>query len=282
MQRCCLLLVVVLLSACGLVRTGYEQLDTITYWWMDRYLDFNDAQARAVKADLKVLHDWHRTAELPTYADLLADLQRMAKSDVSPVAACDVITRVRDRFELLVLETSPQVAALSLSLEPANMKRLRKKFAEEDKQWREKWLDISPEKLAEERLEEWSGRSEFFYGRLNAPQKQAIRDAIARSALDPKISWMLRQKRQEDILATLEKIRKTRPSASMAEAEIRALIERSLHPDDPAGAEMRRNLLSEACVNAAAMHQLATPAQRKRAQEKLASLEQDLRKLVKR
>jgi hypothetical protein len=280
LQRCCVLLMVLLLSACGLVRTGYDQLDTIAYWWMNRYLDFNDVQAREVKADLKAWHAWHRSTQLPAYADILAELQLMAKNDVSPVAACDVIAKSRDRFETLLFHTAPQAATLALSLEPANMKRLRKKMAEEDKQWREKWLDIAPEKLAEDRLEQWLDRSEFFYGRLNTAQKQAIKDAIARSVLDPKISWMLRQKRQDDILATLEKIRKSKPSPSMAEAEIRALIERSLHPEDPVGAEMRRNLLNEACVNASAMHQLATPAQRKRAQEKLADLEQDFRKLA--
>jgi hypothetical protein len=280
LQRCCVLLMALLLSACGLVRTGYDQLDTISYWWLNRYLDFNDVQAREVKADLKAWHAWHRSTQLPAYADILAELQLMAKNDVSPAAACDVIAKTRDRFETLLFQTAPQAASLALSLDPANMKRLRKKMADEDKQWREKWLDIAPEKLAEDRLDEWSDRSEFFYGRLNTAQKQAIRDAIARSALDPKISWMLRQKRQEDILATLEKIRKSKPSPLMAEAEIRALIERSLHPEDPVGAEMRRNLLNEACANAAAMHHLATPAQRKRAQEKLAGLEQDFRKLA--
>jgi hypothetical protein len=43
---------------------------------------------------------------------------------------------------------------------------------------------------------------------------------------------------------------------------------------------MRRNLFNEACANSAAMHKLATPTQRKRAEEKLAGLEQDFRKLA--
>ncbi len=279
-QRCAALLLIFTLSACGLVRTGYDHLDTLAYWWMDRYLDFNESQKREVKADLKAWHAWHRSSQLPAYADLLAELQHMAKNDVTPPAACDVIMKARDQFETLVLQTAPQAASLALSLEPANLKHLRKKFAEEDKQWREKWLDVSAKQLAEDRLEEWSERSEFFYGRLTAAQKQAIRDAIARSALDPKISWMLRQRRQEDILATLEKIRKTKPSPTLAEAEIRALMERALHPDDPVGAEMRRDLFNEACANSAAMHKLATPTQRKRAEEKLAGLEKEFRKLA--
>lgn len=279
-QRCAVLLLILTLSACGLVRTGYDHLDTLAYWWMDRYLDFNESQKREVKADLKAWHAWHRSSQLPAYADLLAELQHMAKNDVTPPAACDVIMKARDQFEALVLQTAPQAASLALSLEPANLKHLRKKFAEEDKQWREKWLDVSAKQLAEDRLEEWSERSEFFYGRLTAAQKQAIRDAIARSALDPKISWMLRQRRQEDILATLEKIRKTKPSPTLAEAEIRALMERALHPDDPVGAEMRRDLFNEACANSAAMHKLATPTQRKRAEEKLAGLEKEFRKLA--
>jgi hypothetical protein len=280
LQRYCILLIAVLLSACGFVRTGYDQLDTITYWWTNRYLDFNEVQAREIKADLETFHAWHRSTQLPTYADILAELQLMVKTEVTPAAACDVITKARNRFELLLFQTAPQASALALSLEPANMKRLRKKMAEEDKQWRKKWLDTSPEKLAGDRLDQWRDRSEFFYGRLNAAQKQAIREALARSVLDPKVSWTLRQKRQEDILATLEKIRISKPSPSIAEAEIRALMERSLHPEDAAGAAMRRNLLSEACVNAAEIHQLATPAQRKRAQEKLAGLEQDFRQLA--
>lgn len=279
-QRCVVVLLVFVLSACGLVRTGYDNLDTIAYWWMDRYLDFNELQKREVKADLKAWHAWHRSTQLPAHADFLGELRQMAKGDVSPHSACDAITKARDQFEMLVLQAAPQAATLALSLEPANLKRLRKKFAEEDRQWREKWLDVSAKELAEDRLEEWSDRSEFFYGRLNAAQKQAIRDAIARSALDPKISWMLRQRRQEDILATLEKIRKTKPSPELAEAEIRALMERALNPDDGVGSEMRRNLFNEACANSAAMHKLATPAQRKRAEEKLAGLEQDLRKLA--
>ena len=280
LQRYYVFLVALLLSGCSFVRTGYDQLDTITYWWMNRYLEFNDVQAREVKADIKTFHDWHRNTQLPAYADILAELQQMAKTELSPADACDVIAKARDRFDILLLRTAPQVSSLALSLKPVNMKRLRKKMIEEDKQWREKWLDISPEKLAEDRSDQWRDRSEFFYGRLNDAQKLAISEAIARSALDPKISWMLRQKRQEDMLATLEKIRTSKPSPSMAETEIRALIERSLHPEDAVGAAMRHNLFNEACVNAAAMHQLATPAQRKFAQEKLAGLEQDFRKLA--
>jgi Family of unknown function (DUF6279) len=281
-QRCAVVLLVFVLSACGLVRTGYDNLDTIAYWWMDRYLDFNESQKRDVKAGLKALHAWHRNTQLPAHTDLLEELRQMAKNDVSEAAACDAIMKARHQFETLLLQTAPQVATIALSLEPANLKRLRKKFAEEDKQWREKWLDISAKQLAEDRLDEWTDRSEFFYGRLSATQKQAIRDAISRSALDPKISWTLRQRRQEDILATLEKIQKTKPSPELAEAEIRALMDRVLHPDDAIGAEMRRNLFSEACANSAAMHKLATPAQRKRAEEKLAGLEQDFRKLASR
>ena len=280
LQRCAVVVLAFALSSCGLVRTGYDNLDTIAYWKMDRYLDFNESQKPEVKAELKALHAWHRSTQLPAYADFLAELQQMAKSDVSPPAACDAIAKARDHFETLVLQTAPQAAALALSLELANLKRLRKKFAEEDKKWREKWLDVSAKELAEDRLDEWSDRSEFFYGRLSAAQKQTIREAIARSALDPKISWMLRQRRQEDILATLEKIRKTRPSPTLAEAEMRALMERALHPDDAVGAEMRRNLIDEACANSAAIHKLATSTQRKRAEEKLAALEQDFRKLA--
>jgi len=268
------------MAGCGLVRTGYEQLNVLSYWWLDRYLDFDQMQAHTVKSDLKALHAWHRSTQLPAYADVLTQLQLMAKDSVSPAASCEVITQAKDQFETTMEQTVPLAATLALSLQPSNLQRLRKKFAAEDKKWRAKWLDVSAEKLAETRSEQWGDRSEFFYGRLTANQKQTIRDAIARSSLDPQISWMLRQRRQEDILATLDNIRQSQPARMQAEAEVRALMARSLDPDDPAVVQMRRDLLSEACVNAAALHELTTPRQRKHAQEKLAGLAQDFRQLA--
>ena len=47
-----LLSVCVLLAACSTLRIGYSQADTLAYWWLDRYLDFNAAQTPQVRQTL--------------------------------------------------------------------------------------------------------------------------------------------------------------------------------------------------------------------------------------
>ncbi|MFM8901356.1 MAG: hypothetical protein ACKOF9_15630 [Burkholderiales bacterium] len=46
---CCL---PVLLAACSAARLGYGQGPTLAYWWLDGYVDFNEAQSLRVREDL--------------------------------------------------------------------------------------------------------------------------------------------------------------------------------------------------------------------------------------
>lgn len=280
--RALLIALLLVSSACSFVRTGYDQADTLLYWWLDRYLDFNRAQSREVKPLLRELHAWHRSTQLPEHADMLAGFAAIASGDLTSAQACTGLGRVREKAESLTMAAVPTLARIAVLLETENLNRLRRKFAEDDREWREKWLDGRPDKLAEERYDDWADRADHWYGRLNAEQKQFIRNAIARSSLDPQLNWRLRQQRQQDVLATLEQIVKTRPPAAEAEAAIAALVQRALHVNDPSGEQMRLKLFDEGCANIAALHQLATPAQRQRAKEKLLAYEKDFRKLAQR
>src|SRR4051794_30648541 len=47
-----LFLLALLVAGCSAVRLGYANGDTIVYWWLDGYVDFNADQKSWVKADI--------------------------------------------------------------------------------------------------------------------------------------------------------------------------------------------------------------------------------------
>jgi dihydrodipicolinate synthase/N-acetylneuraminate lyase len=66
------------LTACSAVKLGYGAAPELAFWRLDAYLDFDDAQAAQVRDDLATLHQWHRSNELPRYAALLEQAERLA------------------------------------------------------------------------------------------------------------------------------------------------------------------------------------------------------------
>ena len=273
------LLIVTILCGCSFVRLGYDQSETLLRWWLNRQLDLTAEQSRWLKEELSKFHTWHRHTQLPAYAALAANLSRQSAEEISPAQACDNIDAAAAQIEALLRQAAPVLAGLARQLEMGQLQHLRRRFAEDDREWREKWLDAAPEKRLRQRQEDWIDRAESYYGRLTREQREFIRQAVQRSSWDSQLSWERRQLRQQQILATLDKIIRQRLPQQAAEEELLALMERSLRPEDSRFTAMQQLLQKEACVNLAGLHQLASPSQRHKARDKLAAYEQDFRQL---
>ena len=270
----------VLLGGCSAVRLGYDQAEPLLRWWLDRRLDLNASQTRWLKDELRDFHRWHRQTQLPDYADIAATLARQSVGDISPAQVCESIDSATVHLDLLLRQAVPLLAGLARQLEPSQLQQLRHRFEEEDRDWRDKWLDVSRDKRTRQRVDEWVERAESYYGRLRQEQREFILQAVLRSSWDPQLSWERRQIRQQQIVAALEKIIRQKTSQSEAEDEIRGLMERSLRPEDPRLATMQRVLQQEACANLAALHRLTSAEQRLRARDKLLAYERDFRQLA--
>ncbi len=279
--RLVILLGMLLLGGCSMVRLTYDNAQTISYWWLDNYFDFSDEQADQVRADLRLLHQWHRSTQLAEYADLLATVRGRALDEVSPAAAREDVDRARAAIDLLAYRTVPYYARLARQLKPSQIAHLQRRFVEEDKKWREKWIAPSATEVAETRLDGWMDWAEAFYGDMSEEQNAYMKAAIARSAFDAQLAWENRQRQQQDIVATFERIMRSKPEQAGAEAEIRSLVERLLYSKDTAYASMLQKLIDETCINLAGLHQLTSRSQRERARDKLDGYERELRLLSK-
>lgn len=54
-----LILTVLLLAGCCAARLGYNHGKSLTYWWLNRYIDVEAEQQPWVKRDIEKLFAWH-------------------------------------------------------------------------------------------------------------------------------------------------------------------------------------------------------------------------------
>ncbi|MCH8039913.1 MAG: hypothetical protein IH977_06135 [Nitrospinae bacterium] len=65
-----------LLAGCSTLSLTYNFADWIMLWRIDHYFDLSSDQRQILEERLTNLHAWHRTQELPLYADFLRQIQQ--------------------------------------------------------------------------------------------------------------------------------------------------------------------------------------------------------------
>ncbi|MCZ8292049.1 MAG: DUF6279 family lipoprotein [Hylemonella sp.] len=272
-------LLLLVLAGCSAVQTGYNNAPTLLYWWLDGYIDFNEAQARPVRDSLDSLHAWHRRQELPAYAGLLQRLQQQASGPVTPEQICTHLAQVRVHLQRLGEQSAEGLTRLAPTLQTAQLRHLDRQFEKHNRKWREEWLDGSPAELQARRLQRTVDRYEDFYGSLSPAQTTLLRQRIQASGFDARLAWAERLRRQQDTLRVLQEHRQGERPAHI-KAEMLALVQRSLEPPEPAAREQFERMLHEGCQTIAALHNSASEAQRRRLVERLRGYEADLQALI--
>ena len=268
------------LAGCSFVQTAYNQSHELLFWWVDGYVDLQGEQRQAVSADLLAFQQWHRQDQLLLYVRWLEQMQSMAKQDLQEDEVCQMQARVLASLEDLTRQIEPAATRLALSLTPSQLRHLRKKLAKSHEDWRREWVEGSASERLERRVKKSLERAEDFYGRLDASQRAALKQAVSLSGLDVGISEAERLRRQRDMLETLQKLLDTRAPLDTAQLEIRQLIQRSLQSPEPAHWAHAQKLIRHNCKQITQLHNLTTPAQRQKAMDRLQFYEKTARQLA--
>ncbi len=267
------------LGACSAIRLAYNNLPELSYWWLDGYLDFDGSQTPKVRDDLARLLEWHRRNELPKIAALLQEAEALAPGDITPVQACAMTDRIRDRLLAVSERAEPAGTELALSLGEAQLQQLERKYAKNNADYRKDWLDRSPARVQEKRYDQFLDRFEDFYGRLSPEQRELLRQQVAQSVFDPKLQDVERRKRQQEALVLLRGFVANRTPPAEARAALHAYLQRIADPPPGPWREQQQALLQEGCRNLAALHNGTSAAQRAQAVKRLQGYREDLRQL---
>jgi hypothetical protein len=274
------LLLALLLSGCSALRLGYSQAPELAYWWLDSYFDFTEAQTTRVRADLAVLHAWHRSNELPIYLGLLDKVQRLTPGNVTPEQLCELYNEFMPRLNATADQAEPTLSAVTLLLKPEQLAQLARQLDKRSENWRENWLDGTPGERRARHVKRLVDRAEGLYGRLDAAQRATVREAVAASQYDAEMSYRESQRRHTDTLQTLRLIQSGGLGAERNRLEARGLLDRAVNSPDPIYRSQQIKLLQENCRTYAALHNSTSPSQRAKALETLKGYEADLRSLM--
>lgn len=267
------------LAGCSAVKLGYNNLPELAWWWLDGYMDFNDTQRAPVKDELARLHQWHRSAELPRYTELLARLEQMAAADITPEQVCKVADEGRLRFVALASQSESAIVSVAPTLTPEQLRHLAERYERNARDFRKEWVDIPLAERRERHYKQFLQRIEDTYGRLDDAQRTVLRQRIEASRFDPAQILSEMRRRHADTLQTLRQLRAGVPPQE-ARALVKGLIDRGQVPPDPAALRYREISLEDNCGLVAAVHNATTPTQRQSAARRLRAYQRDLADLM--
>lgn len=218
------------LAGCSAWRLGYQNADSFSYWWLNRYVNFNDDQSPWVKEELTKFFAWHRSTQLPEYAQMLERAQTRLASGKA-IHDAD-IERDMAQMKVYALRSSehalPALSRLALSLSPKQIDNIARRFETNNEKFRKEHLRSSQEDQLQQRYEKVMKHAEYWFGDFNKAQRVRIRAASDARPLDNALWLAERQRRQQALLALLRKIQKEKPSAEATQQMLRAYIERVL------------------------------------------------------
>lgn len=268
------------LLACSAVKLAYNQATELAYWQLNSYFEFDDTQKPLVREELARLHQWHRQTQLPAYVETLEKWKTWLPADIDEARACSIFEEVKTRLQAISDRAVPAMGSVVGALGPEQLEALKRKFSRLNTEYRDDFLDGSPDDLIKRRLKKAVSRAEMLYGTLDDRQLAVLRSRITQSVFDARLSLAEYQRRQRDALQSLAPLIAGRATSEQARPQMQAYIDRAVNSPDPAYRGYQERLTRDACMTFAALHNSTTTAQRAKAVQTLQGYAQDFGILV--
>lgn len=231
-NTCIVVALALLLAACSSLRLAYNNGDTLLYWWLDAYVDFDADQKAEVKQDIDELFRWHRKTQLQDYVQVMQLAQHQLKGNPTPADLLADYQDVRRRTQALLTRAAPDIADLALSLKPEQLAQMEKKFAKNNDKFRRENMRGDAEQQNKYRYKKSMEQFELWFGSFSRDQEDAIRKASDARPLDNALWLDERMRRQRNILNLARRIMQEKPSREVATNWINDLIRQSFERMD--------------------------------------------------
>ena len=123
-----------LLGSCNTLYLGYNNLNWLTRWRLDSYLDLTSEQDRWLNVQLAEHIAWHRKEELPQYVDFLRDIQTKARDGLTQGEWREGLEKVELGWKRILDRLRPDAAKLLADLDPDQVEELKSEFQEENEE----------------------------------------------------------------------------------------------------------------------------------------------------
>ncbi len=269
-----------LLAACSTLRLGYSQGPTLAYWWLDSQVDFSAEQSPRVRSALADWFAWHRSTQLPDYAQALGEAAALLPHTVTAGQLCNIADAWQRRAELAFDRAVPQLAEQVRTLSAEQIEHLAQRQARKQQELVDEHLvaDLAARRKAS--LSRNVERAETLYGSLDEAQRQLMATALAASPFDAERWLAERQARSAELLRSLRQWQAERADVVVVQAGLRRLAAEASRSPRADYRDYSQRLKQVNCAMAAQLHNSTRAAQRQRALAKLQGWQDDLRALA--
>jgi hypothetical protein len=199
--------------------------------------------------------------------------------DVEPQQVCEVWSEAASAVDRLIAQAARQAAPLAMQLQPRQLRHLARQWEQGNENWEKEWLSGSAPDRFKRRLDRIASRYGDFYGNLTELQVELLRQQLQKSAWNPEWRRRDRLRRQNLLLATLQKLQNGHTPAQ-AEAALMGVWQQWLVPASEPDRHLYAEFSAQACRHFAELHNSTSAEQRQRAVRRLRSYERDLRELA--
>jgi len=199
------LLTTMVLTGCSRATLVYRNIDMLVPWTLNDYLDLDRSQQRELRQRLREHLAWHCSTQLPELLASVEQLERdsadgqLDQSDLQPHYRA-----VREAMHTIAVEITPTASNVLRALSDDQVAELRKGLEENRREHREKYLAPPLDQQIRERAERMQERLAYWFGDLNAEQRQRVLD-WAHALREQNSRWLENRERwQTMLLAAVE------------------------------------------------------------------------------
>lgn len=269
------LLASLLLTGC-MVRIAYGQLEWLTRWSVESYLDLNDSQDHLVRDIIGRNLAWHRATELPQYADYLRELRTGLSGPVSVEFIAQQYETTLVIWDRTLQQISPDIARLLLTLSDEQVRQFFDELEERNAELVKGYSGHSPEARRKKQDRSIIRAFRWFTGALSRDQEAVIRSYTA-GMHDLTRQWLDRRRAWQ---SALRQLLDGRSGNAEFENQLTSLL---LDPNQFDSAEYRRLVAVNreiAFAMSADVLSSLSPKQRKHLDDRLSRLARDFDELA--
>ena len=232
--RALLAVLIISVSTSGCTtKLAYDFLDWGLYWELRDYVKFNRDQRFRVKDEISQLIDWHRSEELPQYADQLEKLSKELKSGITVGQLEEFSNNLRDSWQRIVIKTLPAAVDIISNLTDEQVNDFLKMLIEKEGDDAKKIEKGTHVRTVKKREAYVSKKIVDVIGKLNEDQKSLI------------AQWALSMKPTQELSLAQAIQWRTRMQTVLAERHNKQQLENNLmelfaNPDQLRSASYRR------------------------------------------
>lgn len=188
-------LVISLFASGCTIKLAYNFLDWGLFWQLEDYVKFNRDQRSLVKDEISKLVDWHRSDELPKYADKLEKLANGLESGLTIEQLNETYNALSDGWQRIVIETLPAAGEILSNLTEQQVNAFFKILIEEEEDDARDIEHDTSEQLIAENEAYIREKVADLIGKLNDKQKLLIAkwaqdiEPTEQLSLDHSIQW---------------------------------------------------------------------------------------------